>query len=127
MIKRLPLFFFLFFTTQLSAQSLLGAWEAEMTHEGRTLRNVVIIAEGYQVATFYDAETGAFLSTNGGTWELDSTTLSETVEFDTETPERVGTTSSFEIILTDEELRIKGAPLVWKRLDDGQPGALAGA
>lgn len=121
------LFIFFLFTLSLSAQSLIGAWEAEMTHEGRTLRNVVIIAEGYQVATFYDAETGAFLSTNGGTWQLDGTSLSETVEFDTETPERVGTTTSFEIIMTDKELRIKDAPLVWKRLDDGNPGALSGA
>ena len=127
-MKFLALFILSFFSLSSTAQSLVGAWEAKMDYEGRTLRNVVIIAEeGYQVATFYDAETGAFLSTNGGTWQLDSTTLSETVEFDTETPERVGTTSSFEIILTNEELRIKDADLVWKRLDDGQPGALAGA
>jgi len=126
-MKFFSLLIFLLSTLSMPAQSLIGAWEAKMDHEGRTLRNVVIIAEGYQVATFYDAETGAFLSTNGGTWQLDSTTLSETVEFDTETPDRVGTTSSFEIILTNDELRIKGAPMVWKRLDNGQPGALAGA
>ena len=98
-----------------------------MTHEGKKLRNVVIIAEGYQVATFYEAESGAFVSTNGGTWQLDSTTLSETVEFDTETPERVGTTTSFEIILTENELRIKEVEMVWKRMDGGEPGDLAGA
>ena len=125
---KLGLFFiFLLFTVPMPAQSLIGAWEAKMDHEGRTLRNVVIIAEGYQVATFYDAKTGAFISTNGGTWSLAGTTLSETVEFDNETPERVGTTSSFEIILTDDELRIKDVDMVWKRLDNGTPGALAGA
>ena len=126
-MKYLATFIFLLFLLPINAQSLLGAWEAEMTHEGQKLRNVVILAEGYQVATFYDADTGAFISTNGGTWQLDGTTLSETVEFDTETPERVGTTSSFEIILGENELRIKDVALVWKRIDDGQPGALAGA
>jgi len=118
---------FLVLPLPLSAQSLIGAWEATMTQEGKELRNVVIIAEGYQVATFFDAETGAFVSTNGGTWALDGTTLSETVEFDTETPERVGTTSSFEIILTEQELRIKDVELIWIRVDNGTPGALAGA
>ncbi len=121
------IFIFSLLTFSLSAQSLIGAWEAKVTEDGRALRNVVIISEGYQVATFYDAETGVFVSTNGGTWQLDGTSLSETVEFDTKTPERVGTTISFEIILSKEELRIKDAPLVWKRLDDGHPGALAGA
>ncbi len=121
------IFIFSLLTFSLSGQSLIGAWEAKVTEDGRALRNVVIISEGYQVATFYDAETGVFVSTNGGTWQLDGTSLSETVEFDTKTPERVGTTISFEIILSKEELRIKDAPLVWKRLDDGHPGALAGA
>lgn len=126
-MKSLSIFIFLLYLLPINAQTLLGAWEAQMTHEGQTLRNVVIIAEGYQVATFYDAATGAFISTNGGTWQLDGAMLSETVEFDTETPERVGTTSSFEIILGADELRIKEVDMVWKRIDDGQPGALAGA
>lgn len=126
-MKFLSLFTFLLLSLPMTAQSLIGAWEAKIDQEGRTLKNVVIFAEGYQVATFYDGETGAFISTNGGTWSLDSTTLSEMVEFDTKTPERVGTTTSFEIIQADNELRIKDGELVWKRIDDGQPGALAGA
>lgn len=109
------------------SQSLVGAWESTIEHEGKTLRNVVIISEGYQVATFYNAATGAFVGTNGGTWTIESNTLSETVEFDTEKPERVGTTSSFEVELTANELRIKDVDLVWKRIDDGTPGALNGA
>jgi len=109
------------------SQSLVGAWEATMEDEGETLRNVVIISEGHQVATFYSAATGAFVGANGGTWSIEGNTLSETVEFDTEKPERIGTTSSFEIKLTLNELRIKDVDLVWKRIDDGTPGALNGA
>lgn len=110
------------------AQSLVGAWEAITTKEGQQVRNVVIVAEnGYQVATFYDAVSGAFVSTNGGTWTLDGNLLSETIEFDTATPERVGTTISAEINLVDDELRIKDVDMLWKRIDDGTPGDLAGA
>lgn len=113
--------------TFLNAQSLIGAWEATLDQEGKTLRNVVIISEHHQVATFYESETGAFVSSNGGSWSLEGSTLSETIEFDTKTPGRVGTTSSFEIQLTDSELHIQDSELIWKRLDNGSPGALEGA
>lgn len=127
-MKKIFLLIFLISTfISLQSQSLNGAWEAEMTHEGQALRNVVIITDGYQVATFYDAKTGAFMSTNGGSWSLDGNTMTETVEFDTETSSRVGTTSSFEIDFDDNELRIEDVDFVWKRIDDGSPGDLNGA
>ena len=110
-----------------SAQSLEGAWEAILQHEGKTLRNVAIFSKGHQTATFYDAETGAFVSTNGGSWNLMGNQLSETVEFDSRSPERVGTTSVFEIVLTENELKTKDLDVVWKRMDNGTPGDLAGA
>ncbi len=110
-----------------SAQSLIGAWEAIIEEDGRKLRNVAIFSKGHQVATNYDATTGAFVSTNGGTWSLEGNMMSETVEFDTKTPARVGTSSSFEIELTNSELRITGMDVVWNRIDNGTPGELAGA
>ena len=122
----------LFFTAVLmsfgtTAQNLVGAWEALIEQDGKKLRNIAIFSEGHQVATFYDAETGAFIGTNGGTWLLEGNQLSETVEFDTQSPERVGTTGVFEIELTENELRAKGTDVVWKRIDAGAPGNLAGA
>jgi len=111
----------------LTAQQLEGAWEATLEKEGKTQRNIVIFSEGHQVSTFYEAETGAFVSTNGGAWDLDGNQLTETVEFDTETPDSVGSTTTFEIDLTDNELRAKDSEMVWKRIDNGTPGDLAGA
>ncbi|TMU55290.1 membrane or secreted protein [Flagellimonas algicola] len=116
------------FFNALQSQSLLGAWENVSTNEeGLAIKNVVIFSEGFQVATWYDANTGAFISTNGGSWELDSTMLIETVEFDTKNPDRVGTQVSFEIMLTQDLLKVKDGEQTWKRLDNGTPGALAGA
>lgn len=108
-------------------QSLIGAWEASMEKDGRTLRKVVIFSASHQVATSYDAETGAFVSTNGGSWFLKEHMLTETIEFDFKQQERVGTTNTFEVVLTENELKLKGADTVWKRLDDGNPGDLDGA
>ena len=81
-----------------------------MDKEGKTLKNVVIITNAHQVSTFYEAKTGAFISTNGGTWSLDGGMMNETVEFDSKNPDRVGTTSSFEIEVSQDELRIKDSP-----------------
>ena len=111
----------------MQAQSLIGAWEAKGTVNEQEIRSVVIFTEKHQVGTFYDATNGAFIGTNGGAWSIEGSTVSETIEFDTENPERVGSTTSFEIELSDNELRIKDAPMVWKRIDDGNPGDLAGA
>ncbi|MAU26321.1 MAG: membrane or secreted protein [Muricauda sp.] len=126
-MKKYLLPFAIIFSISLQAQSLIGAWEASTVKDGKQLRNVVIFADGYQAATYYDAETGAFVSTNGGTWQLDGNTLTETVEFDTKNPERGGSTSSFEITVDNDELRINDMDMVWKRIDDGTPGELAGA
>ncbi len=112
------------------SQSLIGAWEARVTVKNEKikteLRNVLIFSETHQSATFYDAETGAFVSTNGGSWRLQGNQLTETVEFDTQNPDRVGTSTSFEIELTANELRIRGENTLWKRIDDGT-GSLSGA
>ena len=113
------------------SQSLIGAWEAilplEKDKTNRTVRSVAIFSDGFQVNTYYDSETGAFVGTNGGSWSIEGNQLTETVEFDTEKPERVGTSSSFEIIVSENELRAKDMDIVWKKIDTGTPGDLAGA
>lgn len=112
---------------QLSAQGLIGAWEnVSLDSTGRSVRCVVIFSEKHQVATWYDAETGAFISCNGGLWEVEENTITETVEFHTSEPERVGTSVSFTFELDGDELRHEFGGF-WKRVDDGKPGALQGA
>lgn len=112
----------------LSAQSLIGAWESTTTNEkGEKIKNVVIFTEGYQVATWYHADTGKFISTNGGLWTINGNTVTETVEFDTETSERVGSSVSFDVTYTDTTLSIAGVEKQWKRIDSGTPGKLNGA
>ncbi|WP_343488227.1 membrane or secreted protein [Allomuricauda sp. d1] len=120
-------FAILFSFLTLNSQSLIGAWEANGDIRGKKVRSVVIFSDNHQVGTFYDAETGAFMGTNGGSWSLEDKTITEVIEFDTENPARVGQTNTFEIDVSDDELKIQGAPLVWKRIDNGTPGELDGA
>jgi len=94
---------------------------------GEQLKSVVIFSDGYQVISVYDAKTGKFISTNGGTWKLVGDTMTEKVEFDTNNAERVGTEVSFNIHLNDSILGIVGGDNKLKRIDNGLPGKLQGA
>lgn len=127
-MKKIVFFLSCFATIySLNAQSLVGAWEAIIKQNGKTLRNMVVFSEGYQVATSYDAKTGAFIETNGGTWSLKGNTVTETVEFDSKNPDRVGSTHTFEVVMTENTLKPRDTDTVWKRVDNGTPGALSGA
>jgi len=108
-------------------QRIEGAWEATSELDGRQVRNVAIFSNGFQALSVYDKESGAFLSSNGGTYQLDGSTMTEKVEFNTSEPEKVGSVRSFEIKLSDSKLSIVGSDLVFMKVDAGEPGALAGA
>lgn len=111
-----------------NAQNIIGAWEGFHTNEqGVELKSVVIFADGYQVLSEYEARTGKFIRTNGGTWKLEGETMTEKVEFDTENPERVGSEVSFKVNITDKTIGIVGQEMTLTRIDDGTPGALQGA
>ncbi|OIQ39409.1 MAG: membrane or secreted protein [Bacteroidetes bacterium MedPE-SWsnd-G1] len=128
MKKFVLVFIFLITTLFMNAQSPVGAWERTYTDDkGKELRMTVIFTDKYQVATWYDAKTGAFVMTNGGTWNLDGKTMTEKVEFDSNDAENVGNEVSFEIELTKKSLQITGTDNILKRLDNGKPGALQGA
>ncbi len=112
----------------IKAQSFIGAWEGYHTSEkGEKLKSVVIFSDGYQVLTIYDADTGKFISTNGGTWKLEDDTMTEKVEFHTENPDRVGSEVSFKVYITDTTMGIVGSDRKFNRIDNGTPGKLQGA
>lgn len=128
MKKYLTTFVFLLSFFGINAQSFIGAWEATSASEsGESIKNIVIFTEGYQVSTWFHAETGEFISTNGGTWKLDGDTMTEMVEFNTVNPETVGKIFSFTVSISEDSMGIADNPLVWKRIDNGLPGKLQGA
>jgi hypothetical protein len=117
-----------FLSVSIKAQSFIGAWEGYHTSEnGEKLKSVVIFSDGYQVLTTYNADTGKFVHSNGGTWKLEGDTMTEKVEFDTNNSERVGTEVSFEVFIYDSIMGIVGSEMKFKRIDNGVPGKLQGA
>ena len=118
---------FTFILLGLNAQNIIGAWESYSTSStGERLKSVLIFADGYQVLTIYNATTGEFVHTNGGTWSLDGNLMTEKVEFNTNNAETVGSEFSFKVEITDNEIKIEDNKEVFKRIDNGTPGKLQG-
>jgi hypothetical protein len=116
------------FSFVLHAQGIIGAWETNSVSEnGDLLKSIVLFADGYQVLTTYDATTGKFIHTNGGTWKLEGNMMTEKIEFHSDNPKLVGTQVSFKVRITDNEIEIVDSSSKLKRLDNGSPGKLNGA
>lgn len=110
------------------AQSPVGAWERFYDDEdGNNIRSVVIFSEKFQSIVMFNAKTGEFIYSNGGTWELNGNMMTEKVEFDTANSERVGDELTFEVIITNNSLSIPDANWEFSKIDDGMPGELNGA
>ena len=117
------------FSTSIKSQSLIGSWELTLENElGIKEKQIVIFSSnGFQSISIFNAETGEFIYTNGGTWELNGDNLTEKVEFDTGNPERVGSKVTFKIILKKNSITVPDMSRTWKRIDNGKPGKLEGA
>ena len=128
MKKTLLLLIFTLLSISINAQSFVGAWERYHTSEkGEELKSIVIFSDGYQAISTYNAKTGKFIYSNGGTWKLIGDSITEKVEFDTDNPERVGSEVTFKVEITDSSMRIVGSEMEFQRIDNGKPGELNGA
>ena len=87
----------------------------------------MIFTESHQSISIIENKTGKLIHSNGGTWSLDGNTMTEVVEFDTDNPERVGSSVVFDIELNNNYLKIVGSDRKFFRNDDGGPGELNGA
>ncbi|MFP2997513.1 membrane or secreted protein [Spongiivirga sp. MCCC 1A20706] len=118
----------IFLSLEIYAQSFVGAWGGTHALEnGKMVKTVVIFSNNYQVMSQYDAENGSFIKTNGGAWRLNGDTMTETIEFDTNDPDRVGTEVSFKVYVNDSVMGVVGNKNKLRRIDDGKPGKLKGA
>ncbi|WP_424962527.1 hypothetical protein [Ekhidna sp.] len=118
----------LFLTGVMLAQSPVGAWEWTETRDGQKVKGVVTFTENYQAAAWFDAETGAFIETNGGSWKLEGNMMTEVPEFHTSDTSKIGKPSSFEIEFDgNDKMRIVGMETWATRVDAGEPGELTGA
>ena len=127
-MKKIILLTIILISVSANAQNIIGSWERiHSSNDGKELKSIVIFTESHQSISIIENKTGKLIHSNGGTWSLDGNTMTEVVEFDTDNPERVGSSVVFDIELNNNYLKIVGSDRKFFRNDDGGPGELNGA
>ena len=127
-MKKIILLTIILISVSANAQNIIGSWERiHFSNDGKELKSIVIFTESHQSISIIENKTGKLIHSNGGTWSLDGNTMTEVVEFDTDNPERVGSSVVFDIELNNNYLKIVGSDRKFSRNDDGGPGKLNGA
>lgn len=106
-------------------RSLVGGWQ----YDAGDQRMTRIFTEKYFTIAIYRRADGDFISTAGGSWRIEGTNLVQLYEYNTSNPDLVGKEERFPLEAGDDKFSLKSGDEkeMWKRLDDGTPGQLAGA
>jgi hypothetical protein len=106
-----------------AGSDLTGAWKH--VREDGTVGAWIITDDHFSIA-WYRSDPAKFISTEGGAWSrTDDGGIRLTYEFDTAKPNRVGTSRTIQVDLSEGSMSAGGAG--WTRIDDGAPGALQGS
>ena len=97
------------------SKNLHGAWKSDS--------GVVIFSGNY--FSYADFTKTEFQYTYGGTWEIDGNKLVLTYEFDTKTPDRVGSSEGVNLLINGKSMDFDGNK--FSLIDHGKPGKLNGA
>lgn len=107
-MKVLCSLFSILITTTFFAQNLEGAWQ--LTHEnGELVTNKEVIAiyqDGYFALGAKETGTNKFLYASGGEYELKGKTYYETQDFNSKSPQRIGSKMAFTIKLDDDQMEL---------------------
>jgi len=78
-------------------KQLQGAWSSIIDMDGKMVMQVLLFSDGYFSWTSYQAGSGVFIQTKGGSFTLDENNLSLQYEFSTADSTQVGTTESWRL------------------------------
>lgn len=127
-MKNVLIFLLALASAMLYSQSPIGAWEAETNDPTLgDLKVVAIVSASHQAISWYAKNDGAFVRTIGGSYSMTESRLRLNIEFDSSQPETVGTTQEFTLSVSGTGYLVSPSGLIFTRIDDGAPGALAGA
>lgn len=104
-------------------QNIQGAWRFT---EGKEQTVIIITPHIFSSAT-YNLEEKKFISSYGGSYIINGSQLMLKTEWNSLDSAKVGTDWNSTFTTSKNQLSLNGLPKKLERLDDGTPGALAGA
>lgn len=108
---------------------LSGAWQLQEARAEGQLTHTLLFSGQYFSWTVYQSETGAFLRTKGGSWQLRGEKMRVAYEFDSADSTRVGMAEEWILEFKDAKLFLEGGGSpseAWRALDAGASTALSG-
>ena len=120
-MKILTYLYTLLFSSFLIGQSFTGAWSSSTDQ----IQSVWIMTANHFSITQYQTNPAIFVSTAGGSWGTSDDRVLLNWEFDTSSPEKVGTQTHVNFLQSEDNIQWEN--IMWHRIDNGQPGALQGA
>lgn len=112
-----------FVTRKDNPKKVLGAWQYS---SGKEQTVIIISSQIFSLAT-YNISEKKFISSYGGRWSIKDNKLILKTEWNSTDSSKVGTDWITDISITKKQLSLSGLPKKLDKLDDGTPGALAGA
>jgi hypothetical protein len=108
------------------SKELVGAWEAKDPEQNQT--RMITYVPGFFSVAIYNFADKKFFGTYGGKYIVNGDEIIETIEYDTQKPENVGTQRKVKFKAAKKDLTLSGATEgKFARIDDGGPGKLSGA
>src|SRR5690554_3075427 len=91
----------------IQSQGIIGAWEQYHTsEENGNLKTVYIYSDEYFTSTTFNANSGEFIATKGGSWKMENDSVTHTIEFDSKNPVAVGTQLNYKGTLVIQRLKL---------------------
>ncbi len=110
------------------SKALQGAWSSSETNDkGEKIEITTIVMDGYLAETLYDAESGEFIRTFGGSWTVDKNIFLLKLEFSSADSTVVGKIKEQIFDLKGDTIKFEGSDKIWTRIDKGQKSDLNGA
>lgn len=105
--------------------AITGAWETDALKKQTTM----ICSEKFFAVSIYDTSAKQFIETHGGSYRLQDGEWIGRIEFHSMNPELVGKEIRMKARLSGDVFTIEdpSGNVEWRRVDNGTPGALAGA
>ncbi|MDQ2658026.1 MAG: membrane or secreted protein [Bacteroidota bacterium] len=107
------------------ALSVKGAWQSGPPENHSTM----ICSDKYYSVAIYDVPNKKFIGTYGGSYRIEGNTYIASMEYHSLNPETVGGEYRGSLKLDNGVLSLSddSGTSLWKQIDDGTPGKLAGA
>lgn len=114
-------------SAEVKSPEIQGGWSLEVESEEGNLTHILLFSGQYFSWTVHKTESGAFISTKGGSWSAEGDQLQLMYEFHTEDPEKVGKTETVGFLKKKGQLQLGNGRGAWKPLDSGLKSPLTGA